>query len=200
MCILVCCTCHDVRRLSCDLHAAPQLVQAGNIDYLVADYLSEITMSLLTSAKRKSPVSVCSNPRSCCMSVQHVCAICVVCSMCNTDTWQIHTCESKPRQQFIVSWSHDLQHSRLKLYQMSYQGSSVGWVQISHTNQSTSTYMYMYMYIVRIHVHVHVHVRTSALFMLSLVLSVASWLLPRLRRDFEATAQKHQGERWAYIH
>jgi hypothetical protein len=30
-------------------------VQAGNIDYLVADYLSEITMSLLTSAKRKSP-------------------------------------------------------------------------------------------------------------------------------------------------
>ena len=37
--------------------AAPQLVQSGNIDYLVADYLSEITMSLLTSAKHKSPVS-----------------------------------------------------------------------------------------------------------------------------------------------
>lgn len=36
---------------------APQLVRAGNIDYLVADYLSEITMSLLTNAKHKSPVS-----------------------------------------------------------------------------------------------------------------------------------------------
>ncbi|RMX40486.1 hypothetical protein pdam_00018819 [Pocillopora damicornis] len=35
--------------------AAPQLVSEGNIDYLVSDYLSEITMSLLTAAKRKSP-------------------------------------------------------------------------------------------------------------------------------------------------
>ena len=37
--------------------AAPQLVGSGSIDYLVADYLSEITMSLLTNAKHKSPVS-----------------------------------------------------------------------------------------------------------------------------------------------
>ena len=54
-------------------------MQAGNIDYLVSDYLSEITMSLLTSAKQKSPVSVCSTRRSRCMGVQQVRAICVVC-------------------------------------------------------------------------------------------------------------------------
>lgn len=35
--------------------AAPQLVRHGNIDYLALDYLSEITMSLLTAAKQKSP-------------------------------------------------------------------------------------------------------------------------------------------------
>ena len=35
---------------------APQLVRHGNIDFLVADYLSEITMSLLTAARRKNPV------------------------------------------------------------------------------------------------------------------------------------------------
>ncbi|XP_048589274.1 uncharacterized protein LOC5517726 isoform X2 [Nematostella vectensis] len=35
--------------------AAPQLVKGGNVDYLMFDYLSEITMSLLTAAKRKSP-------------------------------------------------------------------------------------------------------------------------------------------------
>ncbi|XP_068719890.1 uncharacterized protein [Montipora capricornis] len=35
--------------------AAPQLVLEGEINYLVSDYLSEITMSLLTAAKRKSP-------------------------------------------------------------------------------------------------------------------------------------------------
>lgn len=35
--------------------AAPQLVHQGNIDFLVADYLSEITMSLLTAAKQKAP-------------------------------------------------------------------------------------------------------------------------------------------------
>lgn len=34
--------------------AAPQLVHEGDINYLVSDYLSEITMSLLTAAKRKS--------------------------------------------------------------------------------------------------------------------------------------------------
>lgn len=35
--------------------AATQLVDKGNIDFLVFDYLSEITMSLLTAAKRKNP-------------------------------------------------------------------------------------------------------------------------------------------------
>ena len=35
--------------------AAPQLVQLGKIDFLMFDYLSEITMSLLTAAKKKSP-------------------------------------------------------------------------------------------------------------------------------------------------
>ena len=39
--------------------SAPQLVHHGNIDFLVADYLSEITMSLLTAARQKSPVSSC---------------------------------------------------------------------------------------------------------------------------------------------
>ncbi len=39
---------------------APQLVQKGNIDYLVSDYLSEITMSLLAAAKRKNPVRIVS--------------------------------------------------------------------------------------------------------------------------------------------
>ncbi|KAK2567860.1 hypothetical protein P5673_007744 [Acropora cervicornis] len=34
---------------------APQLVHEGDINYLVSDYLSEITMSLLTAAKHKSP-------------------------------------------------------------------------------------------------------------------------------------------------
>ena len=37
--------------------SAPQLVRGGKLDYLMFDYLSEITMSLLTAAKHKSPVS-----------------------------------------------------------------------------------------------------------------------------------------------
>ena len=37
---------------------AAQLVKHGQLDYLVSDYLSEITMSLLTAAKSKRPVSV----------------------------------------------------------------------------------------------------------------------------------------------
>ncbi|CAH1777202.1 unnamed protein product [Owenia fusiformis] len=35
--------------------AAPQLIYGGNVDFLVFDYLSEITMSLLTAAKTKVP-------------------------------------------------------------------------------------------------------------------------------------------------
>lgn len=35
--------------------SAPQLVRRGDIDFLVADYLSEITMSLLAAAKHKFP-------------------------------------------------------------------------------------------------------------------------------------------------
>ncbi|XP_076467565.1 uncharacterized protein LOC143298571 [Babylonia areolata] len=35
--------------------AAPQLIYGAKVDYIVFDYLSEITMSLLTAAKRKNP-------------------------------------------------------------------------------------------------------------------------------------------------
>ncbi|KAL8585681.1 hypothetical protein ACOMHN_053179 [Nucella lapillus] len=35
--------------------AAPQLIYGGKVDYIVFDYLSEITMSLLTAAKHKNP-------------------------------------------------------------------------------------------------------------------------------------------------
>lgn len=37
--------------------SVPQLIYGGNLDFLVFDYLSEITMSLLTAAKARSPVS-----------------------------------------------------------------------------------------------------------------------------------------------
>lgn len=37
--------------------AVPQLLYGGKLDFLVFDYLSEITMSLLTAAKARSPVS-----------------------------------------------------------------------------------------------------------------------------------------------
>ena len=53
------------------------------------------------------------------------------------------------------TWTHDLQRSRLKLYQLSYQGSSVGWVQISHTNQHKARPGKCFN---RCNVHVHVHV------------------------------------------
>lgn len=36
----------------------PQLIYSGKLDFLVFDYLSEITMSLLTAAKSKMPVSL----------------------------------------------------------------------------------------------------------------------------------------------
>lgn len=37
--------------------SVPQLIYGGKLDFLVFDYLSEITMSLLTAAKAKMPVS-----------------------------------------------------------------------------------------------------------------------------------------------
>lgn len=38
------------------LHTAPQLIYGSKVDFIVFDYLSEITMSLLTAARRKAPV------------------------------------------------------------------------------------------------------------------------------------------------
>lgn len=47
--------------LFCFIGPAPQLVGRGGIDFLVADYLSEITMSLLATTKQKFPVGSCIN-------------------------------------------------------------------------------------------------------------------------------------------
>jgi len=49
----------DSIKIKCSFSLAPQLVRQGDINYLVLDYLSEITMSLLTAAKQKSPVKSC---------------------------------------------------------------------------------------------------------------------------------------------
>lgn len=46
----------EVNGLRC-VFSVPQLVHNGKLDFLVFDYLSEITMSLLTAAKAKMPVS-----------------------------------------------------------------------------------------------------------------------------------------------
>jgi hypothetical protein len=37
--------------------SAPQLIYGAKLDYIVFDYLSEITMSLLTAGMHKNPVS-----------------------------------------------------------------------------------------------------------------------------------------------
>ena len=50
------------------IYAAPQLVHHGELEYLVSDYLSEITMSLLAAVKAKR--SVCQSA-----TVQHPLAL-----------------------------------------------------------------------------------------------------------------------------
>ena len=41
--------------MCCLLHIAHQLIRHGRLDFLMFDYLSEITMSLLTAARAKKP-------------------------------------------------------------------------------------------------------------------------------------------------
>lgn len=45
------------RSCSARVFPVPQLIYGGDVDFLVFDYLSEITMSLLTASRTKSPVS-----------------------------------------------------------------------------------------------------------------------------------------------
>ena len=51
---------------------APQLVHHGNIDFLVSDYLAEITMSLLTAIKHKQPVSLLTNAPSWLLTIKFI--------------------------------------------------------------------------------------------------------------------------------
>ena len=49
--------CMVLQRVKIYLVSAPQLIYGTKVDYIVFDYLSEITMSLLTAAKHKNPVT-----------------------------------------------------------------------------------------------------------------------------------------------
>lgn len=51
--------------------ASAQLLRRTRLDYLVFDYLSEITMTLLNAAKMKKPVSLLSILQSFCFTIQN---------------------------------------------------------------------------------------------------------------------------------
>lgn len=53
--------------------SVPQLIHGGKLDFLVFDYLSEITMSLLTAAKTRAPVSP--SPLSSCTRNRVLCTL-----------------------------------------------------------------------------------------------------------------------------